>query len=77
MPPLPALDGATVSLESLRGTHRVTSAVLVEGSLFRTRVQCDAGTQPTGFAAVPATLEDVYFGVMDHDRAADSARGAA
>jgi ABC-type multidrug transport system ATPase subunit len=67
------------ALERIRASHRVTQAVLVEGSLFRTRVQGEAGQQPAGFVPVPPTLEDVYFGVMDESRAADAARpvGAA
>jgi hypothetical protein len=62
------------ALERLRSSHRVTQAVLVEGSMFRTRVQADAGQQPAGFVPVPPTLEDVYFGVMDESRATDAAR---
>jgi ABC-type multidrug transport system ATPase subunit len=62
------------ALERLRTSHRVTQAVLVEGSMFRTRVQADAGQQPAGFVPVPPTLEDVYFGVMDESRATDAAR---
>mgnify|MGYP003336034427 CR=1 FL=1 len=58
-------------LDRIRASHRVTQAVLVEGSLFRTRVQ---GAQPAGFVPVPPTLEDVYFGVMDESRANDAAR---
>jgi hypothetical protein len=50
--------------------------VLVEGSLFRTRVQGEPGSQPAGFVSVPPTLEDVYFGVMDESRAADAARAS-
>jgi ABC-type multidrug transport system ATPase subunit len=61
-------------LERIRASHRVTQAVLVEGSLFRTRVQGEPGSQPDGFVAVPPTLEDVYFGVMDSSRASDAAR---
>ena len=57
------------ALERLRATHRVTQAVLVEGSMFRTRIQGDAGQRPDGFTTVPPTLEDVYFGVMDEHRA--------
>ncbi len=60
-------------LEEVRHTHRVTQAVLVEGSNFRVRVQGDAGAKPAGFTTVPPTLEDVYFGVMDESRAADVA----
>ncbi|MFM8697594.1 MAG: hypothetical protein ACKOF7_02810, partial [Phycisphaerales bacterium] len=65
---------APEDLERIRTAHRVTQAVLVEGSLFRTRVQGEPGSQPDGFMPVPATLEDVYFGVMDESRAADSER---
>jgi ABC-type multidrug transport system ATPase subunit len=64
-------------LERIRASHRVTQAVLVEGSLFRTRVQGAAGAEPAGFVQVPPTLEDVYFGVMDESRAADAARPVA
>jgi hypothetical protein len=64
-------------LERIRATQRVTQAVLVEGSLFRTRVQGDPGSQPSGFVPVPPTLEDVYFGVMDESRAAESVRHGA
>jgi hypothetical protein len=64
------------ALERIRASHRVTQAVLVEGSMFRTRVQGEPGTQPEGFVPVPATLEDVYFGVMDESRAADATRAA-
>jgi len=64
-------------LERIRASHRVTQAVLVEGSMFRTRVQGAAGTEPEGFMPVPATLEDVYFGVMDESRAADATRATA
>jgi len=64
------------ALESIRGSHHVTQAVLVEGSMFRTRVQSAAGAQPSGFVQVPPTLEDVYFGVMDESRAADRAHGS-
>ena len=60
-------------LEEIRRSHRVTQAVLVEGSMFRTRVQGAPGSQPTGFVQVPPTLEDVYFGVMDESRADDAA----
>ena len=62
------------ALERIRASHRVTQAVLVEGSMFRTRVQGEAGQQPAGFVPVPPTLEDVYFGVMDESRASDAAR---
>jgi len=65
------------ALERIRASHRVTQAVLVEGSMFRTRVQGAAGTDPEGFMPVPATLEDVYFGVMDESRAADATRATA
>jgi len=65
------------ALESIRGSHHVTQAVLVEGSMFRTRVQCAAGAQPDGFVQMPPTLEDVYFGVMDECRAADGVHGSA
>jgi len=65
---------APEALERIRASHRVTQAVLVEGSMFRTRVQGAAGTEPEGFMPVPATLEDVYFGVMDESRAADATR---
>jgi ABC-type multidrug transport system ATPase subunit len=64
-------------LEQVRATHRVTQAVLVEGSLFRTRVQGEPGSEPAGFVQVPPTLEDVYFGVMDESRAADAANAPA
>jgi len=64
-------------LERVRATHRVTQAVLVEGSLFRTRVQGEEGSQPSGFVPVPPTLEDVYFGVMDESRATDASRAGA
>ena len=57
------------ALDRLRASHRVTQAVLVEGSMFRTRVQGDAASRPDGFTTVPPTLEDVYFGVMDESRA--------
>jgi len=60
------------ALERIRASHRVTQAVLVEGSMFRTRVQGEAGQQPAGFVPVPPTLEDVYFGVMDESRASDA-----
>jgi len=62
------------TLEEFRRSHRVTQAVLVEGSMFRTRVQGEPGSQPAGFVQVPPTLEDVYFGVMDESRADDAAR---
>ena len=62
------------TLEEIRRSHRVTQAVLVEGSMFRTRVQGEPGSQPAGFVQVPPTLEDVYFGVMDESRADDAAR---
>ncbi len=52
------------ALESLRTHHHVTQAVLLEGSEFKVRVHGEPGTQPQGFVPVPATLEDVYFGVM-------------
>jgi len=65
------------ALERIRASHRVTQAVLVEGSMFRTRVQGDAGQQPAGFVPVPPTLEDVYFGVMDESRASDATRPVA
>jgi ABC-2 type transport system ATP-binding protein len=52
-------------LEAVRQTHRVTQAVLMEGSDFRVRVQAEPGQAPDGFQSVPPTLEDVYFGVMD------------
>ena len=65
------------ALERIRASHRVTQAVLVEGSMFRTRVQGAAGSEPEGFMPVPATLEDVYFGVMDESRAADATRATA
>jgi len=58
-------------LEAIRATHRVTGAVLLEGSEFRVRVQSGAGLEPQGFVPVPPTLEDVYFGVM-HDARHDS-----
>jgi len=64
-------------LEEIRRSHRVTQAVLVEGSLFRTRVQGDPGREPAGFVPVPPTLEDVYFGVMDESRATDAANAPA
>ncbi|MFM7808601.1 MAG: ABC transporter ATP-binding protein, partial [Planctomycetota bacterium] len=60
------------ALDRLRASHRVTQAVLVEGSMFRTRVQGDASDRPDGFITVPPTLEDVYFGVMDESRAQHS-----
>jgi len=65
------------ALERIRASHRVTQAVLVEGSMFRTRVQGEAGQQPAGFVPVPPTLEDVYFGVMDESRASDATRPVA
>lgn len=67
------------ALPALRRTHRVTQAVMQEGSSFRTRVHADPGTQPDGFVGVPATLEDVYFGVMEDTRPerADAALTAA
>ncbi|MFM8639425.1 MAG: ABC transporter ATP-binding protein [Planctomycetota bacterium] len=65
------------ALERIRASPRVTQAVLVEGSMFRTRVQGDAGQQPAGFVPVPPTLEDVYFGVMDESRASDATRPVA
>ncbi|MFM7799566.1 MAG: ABC transporter ATP-binding protein [Planctomycetota bacterium] len=65
------------ALERIRASHRVTQAVLVEGSMFRTRVQGDTGQQPAGFVPVPPTLEDVYFGVMDESRASDATRPVA
>jgi ABC-2 type transport system ATP-binding protein len=68
---------APEELDRVRTAHRVTQAVLVEGSLFRTRVQGDPGSQPAGFVPVPPTLEDVYFGVMDESRASDAARAGA
>ncbi|MDZ4828875.1 MAG: ATP-binding cassette domain-containing protein [Phycisphaerae bacterium] len=69
-------------LASVRSAHRVTQAVLMEGSDFRVRIQGDLHGQavgngtsvPHGFRSVPPTLEDVYFGVMDEaDAAANSA----
>ncbi len=51
-------------LERVRASHRVTQAVLLEGSDFRVRVQADDGQAPPGFAPASPTLEDVYFGVM-------------
>ncbi len=63
-------------LEEIRRSHRVTQAVLMEGSLFRTRVQGDPGSQPPGFVPATPTLEDVYFGVMDEARAGDAAARA-
>ncbi|MFO0827356.1 MAG: ATP-binding cassette domain-containing protein [Phycisphaerales bacterium] len=65
------------SLAALRTTHRVTQAVLMEGSDFRVRVQADVGREPAGFQRVPPTLEDVYFGVMDEADAATAVGGAA
>ncbi len=64
------------ALDRLRASHRVTQAVLVEGSMFRTRVQGDANQRPDGFTTVPPTLEDVYFGVMDESRAQHPAPAA-
>ncbi len=64
------------ALDRLRASHRVTQAVLVEGSMFRTRVQGDAANRPDGFTTVPPTLEDVYFGVMDESRAQHAAPAA-
>jgi ABC-type multidrug transport system ATPase subunit len=57
------------ALERVRATHRVTQAVLLEGSDFRVRVQGPPGGEPPGFVPVPPTLEDVYFGVMHESRA--------
>lgn len=57
------------TLERVRATHRVTQAVLLEGSEFRVRVQGAPGSEPPGFVPVPPTLEDVYFGVMHESRA--------
>ncbi len=50
-------------LESLRKTHCVTQAILVEGKN-RVRVYESQGRQPEGFEPVPPTLEDAYFVAM-------------
>ena len=64
-------------IESLRAAHRVTQAVLLEGSELRVRVHAKAGQEPTGFRPVPPTLEDVYFGVMGDATREPAAGGAA
>lgn len=46
------------------GTTRVLAAVLVEGHTNRVRLHVRDGAPPSGFAAVPATLEDAYLVVM-------------
>lgn len=62
---LVARDG----VESIRQAFLVTQTALVEGSLFRMRVQCDPSDHPVGFVPVPPTLEDVYFSVVGATRA--------
>ena len=52
-------------LQAFAGSHRVLSAILVEGVTNRVRVGVDQGTQsPTGFRAVSATLEDAYMNTI-------------
>ncbi|MGA1267025.1 MAG: ATP-binding cassette domain-containing protein [Phycisphaerales bacterium] len=53
-------------LSAFTTTHRVLSAILVEGVTNRVRVAVHAGADsvPSGFRAVPATLEDAYMDVI-------------
>jgi ABC-2 type transport system ATP-binding protein len=53
----------TQELETLRQTHRVTQAILVEGRN-RVRVHQLQGSPPNGFEPVPPTLEDAYLALM-------------
>jgi ABC-type multidrug transport system ATPase subunit len=50
-------------LEALRRTHNVTQAILSEGKN-RVRVYETAGNVPSGFVAMPTTLEDAYLVMM-------------
>jgi ABC-type multidrug transport system ATPase subunit len=50
-------------LPSLRQTHSVTQAVLVEGR-HRVRVHAPQGDAPAGFESVAPTLEDAYLVLM-------------
>ena len=73
-----ALDGTMIEgsvekgeLERLRGEHRVTQSMLVEGKL-RVRIHKPEGTLPDGFVAARATLEDAYLvltGADERERA--------
>ena len=52
-------------LQAFAGSHRVLSAILVEGVTNRVRVGVDAGNPvPDGFRAVSATLEDAYMNTI-------------
>src|SRR3954466_9054299 len=50
-------------MDAVRNRLRVTQAVLVEGKN-RVRIYQEDGQPPTGFEAVPATLEDAYLLLM-------------
>jgi ABC-type multidrug transport system ATPase subunit len=52
-------------LQAFAGSHRVLSAILVEGITNRVRVGIEAGAAPpAGFRAVQATLEDAYMNTI-------------
>lgn len=57
------------ALEAVRGSHRVTQAVLVEGRN-RVRVHAPDGRVPAGFEGVAPTLEDAYLLLMQGDAVA-------
>jgi ABC-type multidrug transport system ATPase subunit len=62
-------------LAAFTTSHRVLSAILVEGVTNRVRVSVDKdGTAPAGFRAVSAVLEDAY---LDTIRAPLATNGAA
>jgi ABC-type multidrug transport system ATPase subunit len=63
-------------LSAFAGSHRVLSAILVEGVTNRVRVAVQPGgvVPPAGFRSVPATLEDAY---MDVIRGSAAPAGAA
>jgi len=62
-------------LAAFTTSHRVLSAILVEGVTNRVRVSVDRdGTAPAGFRAVSAVLEDAY---LDTIRAPLATNGAA
>jgi ABC-type multidrug transport system ATPase subunit len=62
-------------LAAFATSHRVLSAILVEGVTNRVRVSVDKdGTAPAGFRAVSAVLEDAY---LDTIRAPLATNGAA
>ena len=76
--PVTVFEGSVTEdeLREMYTNFNVTQAFLVEGKM-HVRVYLADGKAPSGFSAVPATLEDAFFLMMSSTGAGDSACRAA